>query len=646
MNARYFLYHLLAFMLVLIAGSIHFDRLVAAQSELFIVAPASGLQTTESGGQATFTVALGVKPDSAVHVAMYSSDPTEAIVSTEELTLPPGAWPAPETVTITGVADGITDGDKTFSIILSPATSNDPIFDGQDPPDVTVTNLDVVPVNQQPEAHDDSDITSLGVAITTNVLANDLGLGDEPLTVNITQQPANGTAEATPDNQVTYTPNPDFDGQDSYWYEVCDQQGDCDVAGVTVVVQAENGPPLAVDDSYTVAIDTVLEMDVMDNDTDEDGDILYLDSFETASVYGGSIARIDNGTPSDTSDDQLFYLPALGFDDSDTFTYTISDGELTATATVTVQVGVEENAPIANDDSYATGLDTPLVVTSPNGVLANDEDVNGTGLAAIIVSEPASGTLEFNGDGSFTYTPNTGFSGEDLFIYKANDGSSDSNEATVTITVTEINYAPVAVDDSYTVGQLETLVVSSPGLMENDDDANGDELKTYVVSGPEHGSLTLDEDGAFTYAPDGEYVGVDSFIYHVKAGSQQSNEATVDLHVLDQVAPTLAWALPILDGGVYDVGKQAILLKLDASDNVKVESIELFRWDAVEEVFVDIAVLEEAPYEYELDAQTLNLEWNQVFAIAYDAEGNPSERQFIWLYRLDQDLLFIPLVTR
>jgi hypothetical protein len=89
-----------------------------------------------------------------------------------------------------------------------------------------------------------------------------------------------------------------------------------------------------------------------------------------------------------------------------------------------------------------------------------------------------------------------------------------------------------------------------------------------------------------------------------------------------------------------------IPLEIIAEDNVTVERVEIFRWDAVNEQFVDIVTLEEAPFTYELDAETLNPEWNQIFAIAYDAEDNPSERQFIWLYHLDQELLFLPLAIR
>ncbi len=107
------------------------------------------------------------------------------------------------------------------------------------------------------------------------------------------------------------------------------------------------------------------------------------------------------------------------------------------TSEPTASVGIEEaqnTAPLAADDNYSTNEDTVLHVAAP-GVLDNDTDADLDPLSAVKVTDPAHGAVTLNADGSFTYTPETGFSGEDSFTYKANDGTTDSNEATVTITV-------------------------------------------------------------------------------------------------------------------------------------------------------------------------------------------------------------------
>src|SRR5205809_6490875 len=95
-----------------------------------------------------------------------------------------------------------------------------------------------------------------------------------------------------------------------------------------------------------------------------------------------------------------------------------------------------------------------------------------------------------NGDGSFTYMPALNFNGIDSFTYKASDGQAQSGVATVTITVTPVNDAPVAADDSYTTPEDTGLTVSAPGVLANDSDVEADSLNAVLVSGPEHGSLT------------------------------------------------------------------------------------------------------------------------------------------------------------
>ena len=103
------------------------------------------------------------------------------------------------------------------------------------------------------------------------------------------------------------------------------------------------------------------------------------------------------------------------------------------------------NAPVAVDDSYATAEDTPLTVSTP-GVLANDTDAENDPLTAVKDSDPTPGTLLFNADGSFTYTPTLNFNGVVTFTYHANDSTTDSNTATVTLTVTGVNDPPTISD--------------------------------------------------------------------------------------------------------------------------------------------------------------------------------------------------------
>ena len=200
---------------------------------------------------------------------------------------------------------------------------------------------------------------------------------------------------------------------------------------------------------------------------------------------------------------------------------------MVASLAVTAGVG----APVATDDTYATDEDVALTVAAP-GVLVNDDP----GLTAILVTAPSSGILSPNlaGDGSFTYTPNADYNGSDSFTYKANDGTLDSNVASVTITVNAVNDAPVANDDAYDAVEGTTLSVASPGVLGNDTDVDGDTLTvtTTPVSGPTNGTLALNPDGSFNYTPTIAAPGTDSFVYEACDAQPLCDTATVTLTII------------------------------------------------------------------------------------------------------------------
>src|SRR5439155_1656988 len=166
------------------------------------------------------------------------------------------------------------------------------------------------------------------------------------------------------------------------------------------------------------------------------------------------------------------------------------------------------------------------------GVLANDSDVDGDALSAVLVSNPTHGTLTLNSDGSLVYMPALNFNGIDSFTYKASDGQAQSGVATVTITVTPVNDAPVAAnDDSYTTPEDTKLTVSAPGVVANDSDLDGDALLSLHDALPIYGTLTLNSDGSLTYMPALNFNGIDSFTYKASDGQAQSDVATVTITV-------------------------------------------------------------------------------------------------------------------
>jgi hypothetical protein len=189
---------------------------------------------------------------------------------------------------------------------------------------------------------------------------------------------------------------------------------------------------------------------------DNDGDNLTLTltvipvAAGTLSAPSGGLSDLGGGVYSasgnaDTLNDvieRLVFTPAPNFNGQAVLSFALNDGSFPAASGTITLVGTPVNdAPVATDDSYGTNEDTPLSVLAP-GVLANDNDIDGNTLTAVKVSDPANGTVVLNDDGSFTYTPNANFNGSDSFTYKANDGTTDSNVATVTITVAPVNDPP------------------------------------------------------------------------------------------------------------------------------------------------------------------------------------------------------------
>jgi VCBS repeat-containing protein len=185
------------------------------------------------------------------------------------------------------------------------------------------------------------------------------------------------------------------------------------------------------------------------------------------------------------------------------------------------------HAPVPANDNYSTGEDVPLVVGAEMGVLANDVNLDAGALAAEVVTGPAHGTLTLNTDGSFTFTPEANWHGSDSFTYKAiNNGLETISSAN--IVVEPLNDHPVAVNDAFTISPGGPAPAS---VQANDSDIDSTTLTTSLVSGPAHGSLSLNSDGTFTYTPAEGYVGDDTFRYQLHDGMANSNVATVTLQV-------------------------------------------------------------------------------------------------------------------
>ena len=398
--------------------------------------------------------------------------------------------------------------------------------DGASSSNATVT-LTVNNSNVAPQATNNSytvvEDNTLTVNATNGVLTNDTDADGHTLTAAVVAGPTNGTLTLNTDGSFSYVPNANFVGSDSFTYKANDGTASSNTATVTITVSAVNDPHSAQADTYSIAENNTLSEPaangVLKNDTNPDND--SLDLSVTTNPTNGTVTLNDDGS--------FVYTPNNNFAGTDSFVYQASDGNTTVSATVTINVSEGNDRPVANADSYTVNEDTTLTVTDSNNVLLNDTDADGTTLQANVLTNPTDGVLTFSANGTFTYVPNANFSGSDSFTYRATDGEFSST-ATVTITVTPV---PQALDDAYSTAENVDLTVPvATGVRANDSDIDGDSLTITVVNNPTHGTLTLASDGSFTYEPDSNFVGTDSFTYQA-SDSNESDTATVTITVTE-----------------------------------------------------------------------------------------------------------------
>ncbi|MCA9148976.1 MAG: tandem-95 repeat protein, partial [Planctomycetales bacterium] len=377
---------------------------------------------------------------------------------------------------------------------------------------VTIT---VAPMNDAPVANTDNYVTDEDTPFTLilgELLVNDTDIDGDALTARLISLPAHGTLSENIDGSLTYTPDENYNGSDSFIYLANDGTVDSNEGTVNITINPVNDAPVASDDNYLIGENATLTIGapgVLGNDSDVEGSPL------TAVLAVGP----SHGTLTFNADGSFDYTPDLNYSGLDSFTYVANDGVANSlTATVNITITAINHAPIAVDDSYITSEDTVLTISLP-GLLGNDTDVDGNTLTALLAVNPSHGSLTLNTDGSFTYTPDANFNGTDSFTYRASDGLLDSNTATVNITVSPVNDAPVAGDDAYATSEDTVLTIAASGVLSNDTDVDGDALSANVVSGPANGSLTLNTDGSFTYTPDANFNGTDSFTYQASDGS-------------------------------------------------------------------------------------------------------------------------------
>jgi VCBS repeat-containing protein len=266
-----------------------------------------------------------------------------------------------------------------------------------------------------------------------------------------------------------------------------------------------------VGDHVSVTTQEDTEVPIILTATDRDGDEL---SYRV--TKGPSHGRITGVPPG------LTYAPESDYNGPDSFTFIVNDGRVDSNpATISITVEAVNDAPSAEAQSVTTAEDTPVLIT----LIGNDRDADP--LTYAVVTGPAHGTLSGVAP-DLKYTPSADFAGSDGFIFAVNDGSLDSEPATVSITVTPVNDSPVAKDQDVTTLEDKPVTID---VLRASFDANNDSLTVAAVTQGAHGSVSINEDGTLTYTPNANFYGTDAFTYTISDGKGGTNTATVNVTV-------------------------------------------------------------------------------------------------------------------
>ena len=400
--------------------------------------------------------------------------------------------------------------------------------------------------NEAPVAADDAFAGDEDTVITGDVLANDVDPDGDALTIALLTDVANGDLTLNADGTFEYTPAPDFNGEDSFTYQITDPNGETSTATVSLTVTPVNDAPVTDAGAATGDEDTVITGQLTASDID--GDALTF-ALATDAANGAVVVNADGS---------FTYTPEANFNGEDSFTFTVDDGNGgSATETVTLTVAPVNDAPVAVDDAITISEDG----SGRLDLVANDTDADGDELALLTVDGDAGGKTfdgEVTSDGGRTLTFTSRGPGDDRQLtvtasddfqslgagetdlaeitYEVSDGNGGVDTATLTVTISGENDGPVA-EAGAASGDEDTVIEGQLIAA----DVDGDVLTFALASDAANGAVTVNADGSFTYTPDADFNGEDSFAYTVDDGNGGAATETVTLTVAPvNDAPTLA----------------------------------------------------------------------------------------------------------
>jgi len=433
------------------------------------------------------------------------------------------------------------NGDDSFTVTVS---------DGKGGSTTTTIFVIVTPVNDPPVVSDPTnpafDATTKNYNITTPedthisgaVKATDVD-GDVLAYAKGTD-PAHGTVTVNNDGTYTYNPAANYNGDDSFTVTVSDGKGGSTTTTIFVIVTPVNDPPVVSDPTNPAFDTTTKNYNITTPEdtpisgavkaTDVDGDVL---------AYAKGTDPV-HGTVTVNNDGTYTYNPAANYNGDDSFTVTVSDGKGgSTTTTIFVIVTPVNDVPVAVNDNSMVNRDAVL-----NGnVSTNDVPSGDGGNVWTKTTDPIHGSLIFNVDGTYTYTPVANFSGTDNFTYTITDANGDKSTATVDIIIAQIiGDAPLANSDNLSVNENST---ANGNAAANDIPSTDGGNVWSMVTNPTHGTATMNQNGIYTYTPNTNFSGHDYFTYSITDINGDKSISTINITVIPVNDNPIATALPV-----------------------------------------------------------------------------------------------------
>ncbi|MFC0214027.1 tandem-95 repeat protein [Paenibacillus chartarius] len=447
--------------------------------------------------------------------------------TTTILTAPPNGWYTIP-INVGSFVNAELAGDRKVSFVLDGHDSNPLGNNGQsdigfnDAQLELTINMNTAPVASNGTLAVTEDMVESGTLSATDV-------ENDALTYSVVVQGTKGTVSITnpATGAYTYTPNPNVEGADSFTFKATDANNAAsNIATVNVAIAGVNDIPTI----------SSIAAQSMDEDTATGSILFTVADVETAAGSLSVTAASDNQTLAPDANlvlggggtnRTLTVTPAANQSGTANITVTVTDANSgTATKTFVLTVNAVNDAPAAANGTLAVTEDTPQ-----NGTLSAS-DVENEALTYSVVAQGSKGivTITNAATGAYTYTPNPDAEGSDSFTFQATDtGNAVSNTATITVTITGVNDAPTAISDTLQV--IEDTVATGT-LTATDKENNG--LTYGIAAAATKGTVAITDagTGAYTYTPNADAIGADSFTFFVQdSEGLDSNTATITVNI-------------------------------------------------------------------------------------------------------------------